>query len=362
MGRESVDRLMKRVCVFDGDDAAPEAVRPTVDLLEELVPEVEFHRPPVGEHAEQLGAGRLPDPLREAIEGSDTVLFGSASGTALPIIRYLRNEYGGGLPANVRPVRYLPGADSPLADPTGVDYTIVRENLEGLYLRAEGDLEALRASSLEVAGGTRDLDALGEGKYAIRVASEENLRWLAGFACDLAAERAERGAGRLTCATKSNVLDETDGLFQRTVEREATDRGLEYEHLHADDLGQQLAIDPGRFDVIVTPNFAGDLLSDVGAGTVGGLGLAPSGCYGPETAYFEPVHGTAPDIAGENVINPTATLLSAVMLLEYVGRERAADRLAWAVEAVYRAGGPLTPDQGGSASTDEMVAAVAGQL
>lgn len=358
--------LMIRICVFEGEDAAPEAVRPTVDLLEGLEPDLEFVHPTVEAHAEELASGRLPDELREEIETADTVLFGSARETYLPVIRYLRNEYGGGLPANVRPVRYLPGARSPLADPTGIDYAIVRENLQGLYFRAEGDLDELHASSLDLGGANRAPEELGDGTYAVRVASEANLRWLASFACELAearaAERTDDGTATLTCATKSNVLPETDGLFERVVEETATGYDLRYEHLHADDLGQQLVIDPGRFDVIVTPNLAGDLLSDVGAGTVGGLGLAPSGCYGPEAAYFEPVHGTAPDIAGENVINPTATLLSAAMLLEYVDREEAADRLERAIAAVYADGEALTPDQGGSASTTEMVEAVADRL
>lgn len=358
---DSLVGAMTRICVFEGEDAAPEAVRPTVDLLADHVEGLTFDRPLVANHVAALDAGELPDALRDAIEAADTVLFGSASETYLPVIRYLRNEYGGGLPANVRPVKYVPGARTPLADPEGIDYVVVRENLEGLYFRSEGDLDDLRASTLDYSDGSRDLDSAGAGTYGLRVATEENVRWLAEFSCELAVERAE-GQGSLTCATKSNVLEKTDGLFERIVEETAAGYDVDYEHLHADDLGQQLAIRPQRFDVVVTPNLFGDLLSDVGAGTIGGLGLAPSGCYGSGAAYFEPVHGTAPDIAGENVINPTATLLSAVMLLEYAGHAEDGKRLRNAVERVYAEGEFLTPDQGGSATTTEMVDAVARHL
>jgi len=192
------------------------------------------------------------------------------------------------------------------------------------------------------------------------------VRWLAGFACDLAERRAgESGDGtapRVTCATKSNVLPETDGLFEETVEAVAAESSVRYEHVHADAVGQSLVTDPDRFDVLVAPNLAGDILSDVAAGTIGGLGLAPSGCYGRTSAYFEPVHGTAPDLVGESAINPTATLLSGAMLLDYLECGSAARRLRTAVDDVYGDGNALTPDQGGSSSTEKMVAAVTERL
>ena len=363
--------MTTRICVFEGDDAAPEAIRPTVELLERLNEDptldldAELEIPSVADHVDALDAGTVPESLARTIDDADTVLFGAANRTHLPILWYLRREYGGGTIANVRPVRYLDGATTPLTDPTGIDYTIVRENLEGLYFGAEGDLGDLAEAlpSLAGAGGTR-LAGLGSGRYAIRVTSEAHTRRFASFACEFAAARAT-GEDRvsLTCATKSNVLTETDGLIDAIVEETAAsyDR-VRYEHLHTDDVAQRLVTDPGRFDVIVTPNYAGDLLSDAGAGTIGGLGLAPSGCYGPEAAYFEPVHGTAPDIVDENAINPTATMLSAAMLLDYVDAGDAASRLRRALETVYAAGDALTPDQGGSASTTDFAAAVADGL
>jgi isocitrate/isopropylmalate dehydrogenase len=346
---------MTEVCVFEGDDAAPEVVRPTVDLLGKLT-DIEFHTPDVDAYADELDGGQVPGALREVIHGADTVLFGSASHRHTPVIRYLRWTYGGGTYANVRPIRHLAGIDTPLEDPE-IDYVVVRENLEGIYVGMEGDLPNLAAVADEVPGLDRGrLDA--EGRFAVRALTRETLERVAAYAADLARER----DGLVTCATKSNVMPYTDGLFDEIAEAAAAEAGVEFEHVHTDAVGTSLVTEPGRFDVILAPNFAGDVLSDVGAGTIGGLGLAPSGCYGDGVAYFEPVHGTAPDIAGEGVINPTAMLLSGAMLLEYVGEDDSAGRLRGAVEAVYRETELRTPDLGGDASTTGFVEAVRDRL
>jgi isocitrate/isopropylmalate dehydrogenase len=155
------------------------------------------------------------------------------------------------------------------------------------------------------------------------------------------------------------MLPQTDGLFRSVTEAVAKEYPeLEYEDFIVDDLAHRLVRDAGHFDVIVLPNLYGDVLSDVAAGLAGGLGLAPSGCYGDGYAYFESAHGTAPDIAGRHVINPTATLLSGAMMLEYLGFDDAGARLRRAIVAVYADGACLTPDQGGTASTDAFCAAV----
>src|SRR5262249_48032016 len=135
-----------------------------------------------------------------------------------------------------------------------------------------------------------------------------------------------------------------------------------FETFIVDDFARRLVADPQALDVVVLPNLYGDICSDAAAGLVGGLGLAPSGCYGDDYAYFESVHGTAPDIAGKNIINPTATILSAAMMLDYLGFEDAAHRPASAVERVYADGSSLTPDQGGTASTTEFCRQVAAHL
>lgn len=356
--------MVTRICVFEGDDAAPEAVKATCNLLSLLDVDLEFTMPPVAEHADVLRNGTVPIAIRKPIEAADTVLFGAGSDVHTAILRYLRWEYGGGTYANIRPIRHLSGTKSPLADPDDIDYLVVRENLEGIYVRAEGDLHQAADALGAVGVDGTSLDAYGPGKYALRVTSEEHTQRFAHFACETAVASAEKHEPvRLTCATKSNVLPETDGLFEQTIAETATEHDqLIYEHLHADDVGQRLVSNPQRFDVIVTPNLAGDILSDVGAGTTGGLGVAPSGCYGDETAYFEPVHGSAPDIAGEGIINPTATMLSGAMLLKYVGHDAEASRLIGAIEATYQEGISLTPDQGGSATTREFAASVTDHL
>lgn len=346
---------MPTVCVFKGDDAAPEVVRPTVGVLETLI-DAEFHIPAVDAHATELDTGTMPDALKDAIGAADTVLFGSASRRHTPIIRYLRWGYGGGTYANVRPMSYIPGADTPLREPT-VDYVVVRENLEGLYVGIEGDLAELAGVAADIPAF--DTNRLGaDGRFAVRAISRESVERVASFAADMASDR----DGLVTCATKSNVMPYSDGLFDEIAETAAEAAGVAFEHMHTDAVGTSLVTEPARFDVILAPNFAGDVLSDVGAGTIGGLGLAPSGCYGDDAAYFEPVHGTAPDIAGEHVINPTAMLLSGAMLLEYLGERDAAADLRAALAAVYSAGDPLTPDQGGTASTTEMVDGVSARL
>ena len=354
-----------RICVFPGDDAAATAVDATVDVLRELDADLAFDVRTADGYEPQLLDWEVPDEFVTAIDEADTVLFGSCNEVHTALLWYLRREYGGGMPANLRPIRHFEGARTPLKEPDDIDFLIVRENLEGIYFRAEGDLPDLARQAPDIRGmDGRSLADLGEGAYGIRVASERHTERFAELAADLAAEWfPDRERVSVTCASKSNVLVRTDGLFDECVEAAVTahDR-LDYGHLHTDDVAQRLPTDPGQFDVIVTPNFAGDLLSDGAAGTTGGLGVAPSGCYSEEAAYFEPVHGSAPDIAGEGVINPTATMLSAVMLLEHEGLDAAADQLRTAVEGVYADGGPLTPDQGGSASTDEFATAVRERL
>src|SRR5262245_60486396 len=159
------------------------------------------------------------------------------------------------------------------------------------------------------------------------------------------------------------MLPQSDGLF-RTVALDAARSypDIAFESFIVDDFARRLVADPHALDVVVMPNLYGDILSDAAAGLVGGLGLAPSGCYGDDYAYFESVHGTAPDIAGRNVINPTATILSAAMMLDYLGLAEPARRLAAAVTRVYAAGEHLTVDQGGAASTTAFCEAVARQL
>lgn len=350
-----------QVCVFEGDGAAPEAVSPVIQALNDLS-DIEFVHPPIEEFTDQLHNRIVPTQIEEEIQQADTVFFGAASSTHVPIIRFLRWEYGGGTFANVRPIQYLPGANSPLKEPQGIDYTIVRENLFGLYGGREGPLADLKALYAENDTSTA-LEDLQPGAYALRVMPEQSLKNVADFSHTLANKFSENGSVTVTSATKSNVLPETDGLFDSIIEDAVVDNtAITFEHLHADDVAHRLVTDPERFDIIVAPNFVGDFLSDLGAGTIGGLGLAPSGCYGADVAYFEPVHGTAPDIVGKDIINPTATLLSAAMMLEYLDKPSLAASITSAIKHTYENGTHLTPDQGGTASTTEFVEVVVSNI
>jgi isocitrate/isopropylmalate dehydrogenase len=331
-----------RVVVIEGEDAAPEAVRPTVALVERLGLPLDWIHPTVEDH----------DATVAAIDASDTTLFGATSGRSARALFHLR--WGKGTYANVRPARWLPGYRSPLARPDGIDLVVVRENLEDLYVGIEGDL----ADAPGRDRGRIPLDV--PGRFALKVVTESGAERVVRFAFELARRRKAAGRpGKVTCAAKYNMLPGTDGLFRDVAARVAAAYpDVAFETFIVDDFARRLVQSPHDLDVVVLPNLYGDILSDVAAGVIGGLGLAPSGCYGDGYAYFESAHGSAPDIAGKGIINPTATILSAAMMLEYLGFEPAARRLASAVERVYADGRRLTPDQGGSATTLEFCAAV----
>ena len=352
----------RRVVLIPGEDAAPEAFEPTVELLDRLGLGLEWLRPPVGAAARESHGSAFPEEARRAIDAADTTFFGATSGPSAPALLYLR--WGKATYANVRPARYLRGARSPLARPEGVDLVIVRENLEDLYVFAEGDLEALAPAKIISGTLRRPVHELGPGRFALKVITEAGSERIVRFAFDLARRRRERGRpGCVTCGTKHNMLPRSDGLFREVAMGVAEQNpDVPFESFIVDDLAHRLVARPHAFDVVVLPNLYGDILSDATAALVGGLGLAPSGCYGDDYAYFESAHGTAPDIAGRGVINPTAMILSGAMMLEHLGFADAARALEAAVERVYAEGRPLTPDQGGDASTQAFCKAVGERL
>ncbi len=349
--------MTRKVCVIEGDEASPEVVRPTVELLEGMKLDIEFLRPVTGQAAIDAFGNGFPPEARIAVDEADCTLFGSTSGLTggLAYLRWGKKTF-----ANYRPTRYVTGMRSPLRNPEGIDFVIVRENLEGLYPGREGDIADLAPLKLRdgMTGGR--LDTSVRGKYAVRIITEENTRNVCRAACDLALKRQALGApGRVTVAAKYNMLTQSDGLFRRIAEETVAEHpGLTFQQLIIDNFAQQMIANPHQFDVVVMPNEHGDVMADGAAALAGGLGLAPSACIGRDYAYFEPVHGTAPDIAGMNIINPTAMILSAKWMLDYLGFEDAAGRLEQAVYTVYSEGDHLTPDQGGSSSTTEFCAAV----
>jgi 3-isopropylmalate dehydrogenase len=273
----------------------------------------------------------LPDPVLAELRTTDAVLLGAVGSPDVPpgvlergLLLRLRAELD--LYVNLRPSKLRPGVPGAVGGlgPGDLDLVIVRENTEGLYAGAGGTVH--RGTEFETA-------------------TEESLNTRAGVTrcVRYAARLAARRRGRLTLVHKTNVLVHAGDLWRRTAEAVATEAGVKLDYAHVDAACLYLVDDPGRFDVIVTDNLFGDILSDLGAALTGGLGLAPSGNLNPERtgpSIFEPVHGSAPDIAGTGRANPAGAVLSAGLMLDHLGEPEAADDLDRAVSAVLAAGPP----------------------
>jgi 3-isopropylmalate dehydrogenase len=347
---------MKTIVALPGEGIGVEVVDATCEVLTAASVPVKILTPP------QITAPGSPVPVetKRLCREADAVLFGAAGPATTRVVGWLRWEMDAW--AGVRPAKFYAGMRSPLAEPDGIDFVVIRENSEGMYPGREGELADLARAM----PGVRDrfgrgLERHGEGRFAVKVVTRGGAARIARFACELARRRKARGhAGNVTCVTKSNVLPLTDGLFREIVEQTvATYPDLVFEHFHVDDAARRIVRFPKTLDVVVCMNQYGDILSDVAGEVAGGLGLAPSGNFGDGGwAYFESVHGSAPDIAGKGIANPTGTLLSAVLMLEHLGLTNEAMRLEAGVARVYRDGKALTPDQRGTASTKQMAAAI----
>ncbi|WP_276301213.1 isocitrate/isopropylmalate dehydrogenase family protein [Halorussus lipolyticus] len=325
--------MSEKIAVIPGDGIGKEVVPAAREVLEAVAPDFEFEEADAGDAVKAETGDPLPDSTRELAESADATLFGAAGETAADVILPLRRAVDSF--ANVRPVRAYPGVDAPNPE---TDLVFVRENTEGVYAGHES----------EIAPGVTTLT-----RVVTKSASEEIARYGFRYA-------EERGLG-VTIAHKANVMRTTDGLFLETAEEVAGEFDVPHDDALMDALAMHLVQRPGEYDVVVCPNLAGDLLSDLSAGLVGGLGLLPSANVGDERALFEPVHGTAPDIAGEGVANPSAAMLSSAMLLEYLGHDHAGERVRSAVEATLESG-PHTPDLGGNATTRDVTDAVLAEL
>ncbi len=353
--------MTKRVCVAKGDDASPEVVVPTVQILEEMDLDIEFTWAETGDEAAAKYGTIFPESAKKMVDASDCAIMGSTR-SADGVHGYLR--WGKRCFANIRPTKYVPGLRSPLKNPEGIDFVIMRENLEGLYPGWEGDIAQLAPLKLknDMLGIT--LDTTAKGKFAVKVNTEVLTRDICRMACELAMKRKARGGpGKVTVSSKYNLLTQSDELFRRIAEETVQQYPeLTFGQIIIDNCAQQLVINPQQFDVVVMDNEHGDILGDEAAALIGGLGLTPNACVGNDFAYFGSVHGTAPDIAGKDIINPTAMLLAGSMLLEHLGYEKEAAHLEAAVYKVYQDGKYLTRDQGGSASTTRFCEAVRANL
>jgi len=352
--------MTMRIVLLGGEGIGPEVVEATAEVLISLIPSVQLSRPMHGELALKEHKTAMPPEAQEACRAADAVLFGATHKFCGDVLRYLR--WGLDTYANVRPSRTRPSLASPLVGKAPIDLVIVRENVEGEYPTREGDLAEFTRRWPEFR------DFLGQappstGAFALRVVTAEGSRRIAQYAATLALKRREAGRpGKVTIITKHNMYKKTDALFKDTAESVFTAAGVPFEHYFVDDGCRRLVAQPEKLDVILTPNLFGDIMSDIAAELVGGLGMAPSGCVGDGHAYFESVHGSAPDIAGKGIANPLATVLSAVMMLDHVGRADEARRLDAAVDRLLAERKVLTPDLGGSARTGDVVKALVALL
>ena len=349
----------KTIAVLGGDGIGPEVVGATCHMLEESGFSLDIKMLPNGESALEKYGTVLPEETKKACETADAILFGSANPASDPIIMYLR--WGLGNYVNIRPTKYYPGANSPLKAPEGIDFVILRENSEGMYTYTEGDLALLqeRLPEFRTRHG-KSLADYGKGNFGLRIMTETGMKRFSHFACEFARERRKKGyLGEITVVTKSNMFPVTCGMLEKAVQEEMKHYPeLSYRRYYVDDMARRLVRFPAKFDVIATSNLFGDILTDEAAEIAGGLGMAGSGCVGGKTPYFESVHGTAPDIAGKNIANPTGTILAAKYMLDFLGMTREAESLEKALALVYKKGKAMTVDQGGKATTTEFAEAV----
>jgi isocitrate dehydrogenase (NAD+) len=334
--------MAHRITLLPGDGIGPEVTEATLRVLEATGLDIEWDRHRIiGQTAVERGRPALPPDVIDSIQSTGVALKGPVTTpvgqgfTSVNVqLRQRLNLY-----ANVRPCLTLPGLDTRFDD---VDLIIFRENIEGLYSGIEHFDERLEIAD-SIARVTRQ-------------GSENIIRF-----CFEYARRHDRE--RVTLAHKANILKKTSGLFL-DVGREIA---AEYPEIEFDDriidaLCMDLVMDPGQYDCIVSTNLFGDILSDLSAGLVGGLGVTAGANVGDDYAIFEAVHGSAPDIAGQNIANPTALIQSAVMMLHHLDEPAAATAIQEAVYALYQEGAPLTPDVGGDASTATFAEAVADRV
>ncbi len=325
--------MTDEIVVIEGDGIGSEVVPAAVEVLE-TVGEFDINRAVAGDVVKAETGTALPDETRDAVGAADATLFGAVGKSAADVVLPLRATVGSYV--NVRPVRAYPGVDALRPD---TDIVFLRENTEGVYSGHE----------------TRLSDDMSTLTRVVTTSASERL---GEYACKYASARETDG---FHIVHKANVMRETDGRFLEAVSGVAADHGVSTETVLMDAFGTQVCLDPSQYDVVACPNLAGDVLSDVAAGLVGGLGLLPSANIGAENGLFEPVHGSAPDIAGEGTANPAAAILSIAMLLEFLGYERDGQIVRDAVQATL-AEGPQTPDLGGEATTDEFATAVVSRL
>jgi isocitrate dehydrogenase (NAD+) len=332
--------MRHKVTLIAGEGIGPEVAAATRRVIDAAGVQIDWEelaaRTDSATEAGQLVNQAAIDSVRRnrvALKGpTGTAIAGGAPSVNVALRKTLD------LYANLRPVKNLPGVKSRFE---GVDIVLVRENTEDLYSGLEH----------EVVPGVVE---------SLKIITERASTRIARFAFEYARRSARK---KIHAIHKANIMKLGDGLFLKSIRAVAEKyKDIEYKELIVDNACMQMVLDPQQFDMLLLPNLYGDVMSDLAAGLVGGLGVVPSGNIGDECAMFEAVHGTAPDIAGKGLANPTALLMSGIMMLDHLGERPAARRIEAALERVYREGKHSTRDLGGKATTQEFTDAVISAL
>jgi isocitrate dehydrogenase (NAD+) len=330
----------RTISLIRGDGIGPEVAQATVEVIKAAGAAIEWEEVPAGANALEKIGTVLPEYTMDSVKKNKVALKGPV-GTPIgegfkSISVALRKRLE--LYANLRPIKSLPGIN---ARYDNIDLIIVRENTEGLYSGIEH----------EVVPGVME---------SLKIITEKASTRIAEFAFQYAKINNRK---KVTAVHKANIMKLSDGLFlqcSRKVAEKYPD--IQYDEKIVDNACMQLILNPYQFDVMVLENLYGDIISDLCAGLVGGLGTAPGANIGNDYAIFEAIHGSAPDIAGQNLANPIALIRSAILMLEYIGEHEAAEKINKAICNVLKKGEKLTRDLGGTATTTEITEAIVDEL
>ena len=328
--------MQHKITLIPGDGIGPEVTRPTLAIVKAAGVNVEWETYPAGAEALKKHHTTIPKQLMESFERNRVALKGPVTtpvGEGFASVNVeLRQSFN--LYANLRPIKNLPGVKARYQN---IDLVVVRENTEGLYSGIEH----------EVVPGVVE---------SLKIMTEKACTKIAKFAFDFARRN---GRKKIAAVHKANIMKLSDGLFLECARNVAKSyKSIGFSDVIVDNACLQLVIDPWQFDVLLMENLYGDILSDLAAGLVGGLGVVPGANLGDRHALFETVHGSAPDIKGKNIANPCAMIQAAVMMLRHLSEKAAANRIASALERVLTRGEVMTRDLGGSATTKKFAAAI----
>lgn len=356
--------MKRKITLILGDGVGPEVINSAKDIISTLTSEIEWEVWEAGEEAFKKHGTYIPDGLLESIKKNRVALKGPITtpiGKGFRSVNVqLRKDLD--LFCSLRPCKFLAGVKTKILNPEKIDLVIVRENKEDLYsgieFKVSDEKTKILIKTIRELNGQEIKEDSG---ISIKAISKTASKRITKFAFEYARKY---GRKKVTLVHKANIMKFTDGLFLEEGSNIAKEYPeIEFEDKVVDNMCMQLVQKPELYDVLVLPNLYGDIISDLAAGLVGGLGIAPSANLGEEIALFEPIHGSAPKYAGKNVVNPTATILSATMMLKHIGELGKANIIEEAVKNVIKDGKFVTYDMKSSnelppATTSQMTEAI----